>query len=77
MDQRIVRQNETRTSEFGDEHAFVIGDVKTFAVVIESCAFNVAKKIDGHRVGEEGIEKAAPTNVSPGPQEPMMLSLTG
>lgn len=60
VDQRIVRQNETRTSEFGDEHAFVIGDVKTFAVVSESCAFNVTEKIDGHGVGEEKIEKGGP-----------------
>ena len=52
MDERIVRENETRTSQFGDEHAFVIGDVKTFGVVRESCAFDVAGKIDGHGVGE-------------------------
>ena len=65
MDQRIVWEDQTRTSEFGDEHAFVIDDVKVFGVVRESCAFDVTGKIDGHEMGEEGIGKAAPTNVPP------------
>lgn len=75
MDQRIVWEDQTRTSEFGDEHAFVIDDVKVFGVVRESCAFDVTGKIDGHEMGEEGIGKAAPTNVPPGPHGPMMCSL--